>query len=56
MSIQSTTPYPLLTAEERQRLTLWKHRYALESEGFSRQQAKRLLFWRWLVATRRVEA
>ena len=37
-----------LTADELWRLTLYKWRYTLESDGFSRDQAAHLLFLRWL--------
>jgi hypothetical protein len=37
-----------LNTDERWRLTLYKWRYSLESQGFSAEQARRLLFLRWL--------
>ncbi len=41
---------PSLTAHDMQRLTLYKWRYALESAGFTADQAARLMFLRWLHA------
>jgi hypothetical protein len=37
-----------LSPDELWRLTLYKWRYTLESDGFSRDQAAHLLFLRWL--------
>jgi len=37
-----------LTATEIRRLTLFKWQYALEAQGFSHQEAARLLFLKWL--------
>ena len=39
-----------LTSQDVWRLTLYKWRYSLESHGFSTEQARRLLFLRWLYA------
>lgn len=33
---------------EYRRLTLFKWHYSLESAGFTRQQARRVVFMRWL--------
>lgn len=40
--------HPALTPHEYHRLTLFKWRYSLEFIGFTRAQAGRLLFLRWL--------
>ncbi len=48
MAEQQTQQPPLTAAEVRQ-LTLWKWVYHLESEGFSREQARRLVWARWAV-------
>lgn len=45
----------MLTATDVKRLTLWKWVYTLESAGFSRQEAGRLLWLRWLVTTGRMD-
>jgi len=37
-----------LNTDERWRLTLYKWRYSLESQGFSAEEARHLLFLRWL--------
>jgi len=37
-----------VNTDERWRLTLYKWRYSLESQGFSAEEARRLLFLRWL--------
>jgi hypothetical protein len=41
------------TAREIRALTLFKWRYSLETAGFSSQEAGRVLFLKWLYATRR---
>lgn len=41
----------LLTAQEIHNLTIYKWRYALESEGFTSQEAGRLIFLRWRILT-----
>lgn len=41
-------PPPSLTSQDMRRLTLYKWRYALESAGFTSDQANRLMFLRWL--------
>lgn len=46
----------VLTLGEVRRLTLWKARYRLETHGFSADQATRLIFLRWLVASGRLES
>ena len=45
---------PSLTSQDMRRLTLYKWRYALESAGFTADQAQRLMFLRWLHARRGV--
>lgn len=40
---------PALTADEVRRLTIWKWTYNLESEGFTKEQARRLVWARWAV-------
>ncbi len=47
-------PPPSLTSQDMRRLTLYKWRYALESAGFTADQANRLMFLRWLHARRGV--
>jgi len=37
-----------LTEEELRRLALFKWRYVLENDGFAADQARRLLFVKWL--------
>ncbi len=46
--------YPALSIQDIDRLLSWKWRYALESRGFSSQEALRLLFARYLVGTGRL--
>jgi hypothetical protein len=46
----ATGPDGALSAQDVWRLTLYKWRYSLESHGFSTEQARRLLFLRWLYA------
>lgn len=36
-----------LTQQDVRRLSIWKMRYSLESRGFTRAEAKRLVFMRW---------
>ena len=49
-----SVPPPSLTSQDMRRLTLYKWRYALESAGFTADQANRLMFLRWLHARRGV--
>ena len=49
-----SVPPPSLTSQDMRRLTLYKWRYALESAGFTADQAQRLMFLRWLHARRGV--
>ena len=49
-----SVPPPSLTSQDMRRLTLYKWRYALESAGFTADQAHRLMFLRWLHARRGV--
>ncbi|MDP8922794.1 MAG: hypothetical protein M3O34_07950 [Chloroflexota bacterium] len=49
-----SVPRPSLTSQDMRRLTLYKWRYALESAGFTAEQARRLMFLRWLHARRGV--
>jgi hypothetical protein len=42
------TLLPGLSDEDIKRLSAYKWRYALESEGFTTEQAKNLLFAQWL--------
>lgn len=57
--MQSTTsetqlaPDQVLSADELERLTLWKWRYAFEAFGFTREQAGELTLLTWMRATRR---
>jgi hypothetical protein len=44
-----------LSADEVDRLIIFKRRYNLASDGFTREQADRLLFVRWLVEYRRLD-
>lgn len=46
--------YELLGVRAAQQLTLWILRYHLEANGFTRQQAHRLIFWRRRAVTRRL--
>jgi hypothetical protein len=50
--LRGVTPLPIatgaLTEDERWRLTLYKWRYSLESQGFTPAQARQLLFVKWL--------
>lgn len=41
-----------LTAAQVRALTLFKWRYSLQATGFNRQESERLLFMKWLYATR----
>jgi hypothetical protein len=41
-------PAAVLTAVDRERLTFFKWRYVLQSDGFAVSQARRLTFMRWL--------
>lgn len=50
----TTQQQPVLSAAERQALNAFKWRYSLEAVGFTREQAARLLFWRWQHRRRRV--
>jgi hypothetical protein len=36
-----------LTADEVRALTLFKWRYSIQDQGFTRREAERLLFWKW---------
>jgi len=44
----------ILTPQELRRLTHFKHRYTLQSQGFTREEIDRLLFTKWLVQTSRI--
>ena len=44
-----------LSAAELYQLTLYKWRYSLEAYGFDAQQVRKLMFVKWLHATRRVQ-
>lgn len=44
---------PTLSAADVRRLTLWKWRYSLESAGFTYEQARQLIFLKWLYSQRR---
>ena len=46
----AAAPDGTLSEQDVWRLTLYKWRYSLESHGFSTEQARRLLFLRWLYA------
>ena len=46
--------HSVLSPEELHCLTLFKWRYALESLGFNRCEAERLMFVAWLRATSRI--
>jgi hypothetical protein len=43
----------MLTTADKRALTVFKWRYLLESQGFTREQAARLVFWKWLAANGR---
>lgn len=45
-----------LTVTDVRRLTLFKWRYSLESQGFDTRTAETLLFFKWLVARGRLES
>jgi hypothetical protein len=45
-----TTAPARLTATDVRRLTFFKWRYSLESKGFTADEAKHLLFQKWLAA------
>lgn len=47
-------PTPALSAQEYDRLIVWKRRHDLEAQGFTTQEARRLLFLQWLLAAGRV--
>lgn len=51
-SAASVGPGGPLTADELWRLTLYKWRYSLESQGFSADQTRHLLFLKWLYGRR----
>lgn len=48
------TQQPALTAAEVRRLTIFKLRYSLESAGFSPAEARRLIWARWAVRSKRL--
>ena len=41
-------PFAPLTPTDRERLMRYKHTYILVADGFSKAQARRLCFLRWL--------
>lgn len=45
-------PTPALAVQDVRRLTLYKWTYTLENAGFTREQAARLLFWRYIAERR----
>lgn len=51
---EQQTQQPALTADEVRALTIWKWVYCLESEGFSREEARRLVWARWAVRSKRL--
>jgi hypothetical protein len=50
--MQNPWQRPFLTVTEVRALTLYKWRYDLGSKGFTREQADRLMFWRYLAQRR----
>ena len=49
---RSKAQTPALTAQEIRRLSLWKIAYNLRTEGFTQEQARRLVFLRYLARMR----
>jgi hypothetical protein len=45
---------PVLSPEEVRRLTLYKWKYSLESEGFTPEEIRQLMFVKYLAHRRRV--
>ena len=56
----SSTPASILedsplSADELYQLTLYKWRYSLEAHGFDQEEVRKLMFLKWLSASRRVQ-
>lgn len=51
---EQQTQQPALTADEVRSLTIFKWVYTLEGQGFTTQEARRLVWARWAVRSKRL--